>query len=127
MSQTVIDPQCQVAAPARESAPPRYGVLPYSVPTARPNKSNGISIAALVSAVVGIGLSVIPLIVSGVPRGIALAIVSAGLVLGALASVFGAMGRGRAVSKGLGMAGLSTCPKCGTLLATLCLAGGRRR
>ncbi len=84
MSQTVIDPQSPIPVPANESASPVYDVSAAPAPAPQPNKSNGPFIAALVSALVGIGMVTIPLIVSGVPRGLGLGVASVGLVLGVL-------------------------------------------
>lgn len=99
MSQIIIDPQPQV----RE---PEYDVSAYSVPVATSNKSNALSIAALVSAVVAVGLSCIPLFVSGVPMGLALGLTGAGLIVGMLSAGMGIVGLARAASKALGMTGL---------------------
>jgi hypothetical protein len=106
MPQTVIDPQSPIPAPAHENPSPVYDVSAASAHAPQPNKSNRLSIAALVSAFVGIGLATIPLIVIGVSTGLALGLVGVGLVLGVVASVLGVMGRSRADSAVLGMAGL---------------------
>ena len=106
MSQTIVDPRTQAPEPTRESASPGYVVLPDTPPAARRNRSNGLSIAAVVSALAGIVVATIPLMVSGIPRGPAIGVVSAGLVLGALAATLGAIGRRRAISKALGMGAL---------------------
>jgi hypothetical protein len=97
MSCTVVDPRSQVPTPTRESALPKKAGPDYPVPTARPNKSNGQPIAALLCATVAIGLSVIYL-----PAGIALGVV--GLTFGLLATVMGAIGLRRAASKVVGIA-----------------------
>lgn len=110
MSQTVYEPEAKTptapsSPPAQTSiqqpltpppAPYGYGPYPvYGVPVAQPKSSNGLSVAALVCGVVGIVFAFIPFI--GAPIGI---------VLGVLATAMGAIGRARAINKGLGTAGL---------------------
>lgn len=106
MSQIIMDPRPQVPASARESGPPKYGTSAYPVLTAPTTKSNGLSLGAIVCAVAGVVLSCIPLFVSGVPVALAIGALSVGVVLGVLATLLGAMGRGRAAARGLGVTGL---------------------
>ncbi len=110
MSQKVYEPESKAATapsspPAQTSIQPPltpppapYGYPPYpvyGVPVAQPKGSNGLSVAALVCGVVGIVFAFVPII--GAPIGI---------VLGVLATAMGAIGRARAISKGIGTAGL---------------------
>ena len=100
MSQTVIDRPPQAPMPVPEMVTPRPVAPVYQTPAAQPIKSDVLSTTALICAIVGIGVSSIPLFLVNPSVAVVVALVGPGLLFGIVAALVGAFGLVRAARKG---------------------------